>query len=145
MPTLPAASVVVTLASIVVSASAAKSLPGTLMLKLPPASTTPVWSTPLTVKVTVSPVVNSPATTPVTATVPPASAALITSSAVMLASKVIVGTGSTPSCSMARVACGAGLPPKSLTSAVTVSLAPSACASIAGIFNVQALAVTVAL
>jgi len=46
---------------------------------------------PLTVRVTVSPTFASPPTTPVTAIEPPASAALTTSSAVMLEVSVIVG------------------------------------------------------
>jgi len=63
-----------------------------LIEKLLPAATVPVYTTPFTVSVTVSPTLASPPTVPVIAIVPPASAALITSSAVMLEPSVIVGT-----------------------------------------------------
>ena len=83
----------VMLALMVLSLSATKSEPATLILKVLPAVTVPVDSTPLTVILTVSPTCASPPTVPVIATVPAASALLITSPEVMLASKVIVGTG----------------------------------------------------
>ena len=51
---LPTVSVVVTLASMVRSASAIKSAPGRLMEKVP-LETTPVYVLPSTVRVTVSP------------------------------------------------------------------------------------------
>nr|WP_265583984.1 hypothetical protein [Chitinimonas koreensis] len=64
--------------------------PGTPMLKVLPACTVPVKVLLFTVKVTVSPTWTSPPTVPVIAMVWPASLALITSSAVMFASSVIV-------------------------------------------------------
>ncbi len=60
------------------------------MLKVLPTSTVPVKVLPFTVKVTVSPTWTSPPTVPVTAMVWPASLALITSSAVILASSVML-------------------------------------------------------
>ena len=64
-PTLPAPSVVITLASITLSGSATKSAPGTSIEKSPLTSTVPVNVLLLTVRVTVSPVLNSPPTVPV--------------------------------------------------------------------------------
>ena len=63
---MPAASVLVTLAWMVWSASAARSLPATRMVKRPSPSTGPVNGLPLTVRVTVSPSLNSPLTVPLT-------------------------------------------------------------------------------
>ena len=63
---LPAALVLVTLASMVRSLSAASSLPATRMVKRPSAATGPVKVLPLTVKVTMSPTLNSPLTVPLT-------------------------------------------------------------------------------
>ena len=79
----PDASVVVTLPSTVVSPSAAKSEPGTLILYFPVASTVPVNVFPFTVNVTVSPALKSPVTVPVTAIVVPASDAFNILSVVM--------------------------------------------------------------
>ena len=89
---LPAVSVVVTLASMVVSPSATKSLPGTLILNAPLA-TAPVKVLLFTVRVTMSPSWTSPPTAPVMAMSVPSSAALIISSAVILASRVILAAG----------------------------------------------------
>ena len=63
---MPAASVLVTLALMVLSPSAARSLPATRMVKRPSAATLPLYSTLLTVRVTVSPALNSPLTVPLT-------------------------------------------------------------------------------
>ena len=63
---LPAASVLVTLASIVRSVSTARSLPATRMVKRPSAATGPVKVLPLAVRVTMSPALNSPLTVPLT-------------------------------------------------------------------------------
>ena len=92
----PAASIVVTLASTVVSESAPKSAPGTSILYNPAASTTPVNVFPFTVNVTVSPAIKSPATTPVTGMVVPSSIAFKILSSVISA-MVIVGTGNATS------------------------------------------------
>ena len=92
VPTLPAASWLLTLASITLSLSAAKSAPGTGMLK-PLLLTRPVKVLPLMVKVTVSPLTALPPTMPVMLTLPAASAALSTSSGVMLALRLMVGAG----------------------------------------------------
>ena len=73
----------VMLASIIMSPSATKSVPGTLTLKVPSERTRPVKGLLLTVRVTVSPIWAPPPTIPVTATVPAASAMLIMSSGVM--------------------------------------------------------------
>src|ERR1043165_9339412 len=74
------------------SASATRSAPATLIEKVLPAATLPVYALPLTTRVTVSPTFASPPTVPVIATVPAASAALMTSSAVMLEVSAMVGT-----------------------------------------------------
>ena len=58
--------VLVTLASIVRSLSAASSLPATRMVKRPSAATGPVKVLPLAVRVTMSPALNSPLTVPLT-------------------------------------------------------------------------------
>ena len=63
---MPAVSVLVTLASMVLLPSAARSLPATRMVKRPSASSGPVNGLPLTVRVTVSPSLNSPVTVPLT-------------------------------------------------------------------------------
>ncbi len=88
---------VVMAASITRSASAARLKPLTSMLKLISACTSPVnvaLKLPLfKVSVTVSPAWASPPAKPVIATVPAASAMLMMSSAVMFASRVMVGTG----------------------------------------------------
>ena len=96
---LPAASVLVTLASIVRSVSAARSLPATRMVKRPSAVTGPVNDLPLTVRVTVSPSLNSPLTVPLTGISCWASAALITSSAVISESKRIASSDTSRSTS----------------------------------------------
>ena len=91
---LPAELVVLTEAAIVVSLSAARSEPGTLILKLPEASTVAVKVCPLTTRLTVSPVW-VPVVEPVIVTLPPASATLRTLSSVT-SFKVIVGAGAAP-------------------------------------------------
>ena len=80
---------VVTLASITRSASAAKSEPRTL-IENAPELTVPVYALPLMVKVTVSPSCTSPPTVPVMATVPAASVALMMSSAVIFGVSVML-------------------------------------------------------
>ena len=84
----------------------------------------------MTVSVTVSPTLASPPTVPVIATVPPASAALITSSAVMFEVSVIVGAGAVRSTVTANAPEAAPVLPECVTSAVTLTL-PSPCAVIA--------------
>ena len=122
---MPAASVVVTLASITLSPSATRSLPGTLMLKVLSAKTRPVKALPLTVRVTVSPSFTSPPTRPVTAMSCLDSAALITSSGVMLPSRVMLASGGVVSSRVVSSVALAGLPAASVTLATTVRL-PSA-------------------
>ena len=111
---MPALSVVLIRASMTLSASAAKSAPGTLTLKVSaPAlpATVPVKVLPLTVRVTVSPALASPPAVPVMATGPAASLALSTSSAVMLAFSVMVGTGAVVSMTSSPLVCSLMLLP----------------------------------
>ena len=109
-PVLPAASVVVTDASMTRSASAVRSEPGTLIEKVLSGLTVPVNVLLLTVNVTTSPGFASPPTTPVTGIDWPDSAALMLSSGVMFASRVIVGAGPRVSMTTVSVAPGPGLP-----------------------------------
>ena len=76
---LPASSLKVTSASILLSGSSARSLPATSMLNVR-FVTVPVYSLPFTVSVTTSPFFTSPETIPVIVTVSSASAAEIMSS-----------------------------------------------------------------
>ena len=76
--------------STVLSLSAPRSAPGTLIEKVLSANTRPV-KVLLTVRVTVSPTLASPPTTPVTGMLRLVSAMLMMSSEVMLASSVMVG------------------------------------------------------
>ena len=84
---LPASSVPVTVVSKVVSA--AKSEPATGMLYVLSACTTPLYSVPLMVRLTVSPGPASGPTLPVTSTLPPDSTALTISSAVILSTVIV--------------------------------------------------------
>ena len=98
------------------------------------------------VRVTVSPTVNSPVTLPVNVTSVPASAAFTMLSAVT-ASMLSVAVGAVVSTLIGLLACVAGLPALSLTSAVTdtepvVGSSPTASA---GTVTLQALSVTVAV
>src|SRR3569623_352503 len=93
VPVLPAASVVLMLASTECSLSVRSSDAGSMM-GYAPLLTVAVFVWPLTVSVTVSPFAASPPTVPVTLMLPAASEALITLSAV-IASTLMVGAGVT--------------------------------------------------
>ena len=124
LPTLPAPSRAATLTCTWRVASASRSEPATLTLKLPLACTVPLVVTPLTVTLTTSPVRNSPVTVPVIATLPAPSAALTTLSAVtsLTVTVVVCALGAWVSTVMSKAALGSlSLP------AASVCVSVSAC------------------
>ncbi len=121
---LPAASVNVTLASIVLSASAVKSLPGTLTVHVPAVlSTVAVYVWPLTITVTTVFAASAGTffNTPVTVTLPDASDALITLSAVTESTVKLTPSVFGPTASTIAVPGNDGLPAGSVAIASTSS------------------------
>ncbi|CAM4433588.1 hypothetical protein ACDI110481_17400 [Acinetobacter dispersus] len=120
---LPAASVNFTLASMVLSPSATKPLPGTLTLHVPAAVfTVAVYVTPFTTTVTtvVTASAGTPVNVPVKVTFPVDSAAFNTLSAVTLSTVKVVPETSGPKLSMVSVPGTDGFPAGSVAIAVTV-------------------------
>ncbi|KFC05271.1 hypothetical protein IL330_02301 [Acinetobacter baumannii] len=121
---LPAASVNVTLASIVLSASAVKSLPDTLTVHVPAVlSTVAVYVWPLITTVTTVFAASAGTffNTPVTVTLPDASDALITLSAVTESTVKLTPSVFGPTASTIAVPGNDGLPAGSVAIAVTLS------------------------